>query len=149
MTWALIGLNVLVFLLEVSRPEAALQTFIQAWGVVPREYAAARDLAPLIAAPFWSTLFTSMFLHGGWMHLLTRVGITHVPALLVLGFWVFLQVINGVGSIARTDETAGVAYMAHLGGFVAGLALVKLFATGARQRYVNGGRLHRSSRFDE
>ena len=68
-TWALIGVNVLAFLLEVSRPDAGLQTFIQAWGVVPKEYAAARDLAPLIAAPFWSTLFTSMFLHGGWMHL--------------------------------------------------------------------------------
>jgi membrane associated rhomboid family serine protease len=68
-TWALIALNVAAFLLEVSRPERALQQFIQAWGVVPREYAAARDIAPLIAAPFWTTLFTSMFLHGGWLHL--------------------------------------------------------------------------------
>jgi hypothetical protein len=34
-TWALIALNVGSFLLEVSRPEAALQTFIEAWGVVP------------------------------------------------------------------------------------------------------------------
>src|SRR5688572_27259310 len=68
-TWALIGLNVIVFLLEISRPEAALQTFITAWGVVPREYAAARDLAPPIPTPFWFTLFSSMFLHGGWMHL--------------------------------------------------------------------------------
>jgi membrane associated rhomboid family serine protease len=201
-TWVLIGLNVAAFLLEVSRPEAALQTFIQSWGVVPREYAAARDLAPLIAAPFWTTLFTSMFLHGGWMHLggnmlylwifgdnieraagpvkflvfylvcglaasaahilfnlqspipavgasgaisgvlggylllfpknrvrvLTRGGVAYVPAVVVLGLWIVLQFINGIGSVARTDETAGVAYMAHIGGFVAGLALVKLIA---------------------
>jgi membrane associated rhomboid family serine protease len=201
-TWALIALNVAAFLLEVNRPEAALQTFIQSWGVVPREYAAARDLAPQIAAPFWTTLFTSMFLHGGWMHLggnmlylwifgdnieraagpvkflvfylvcglaasaahilfnlqspipavgasgaisgvlggylllfpknrvrvLTRGGVAHVPAVVVLGLWIVLQFINGIGSVARTDETAGVAYMAHIGGFVAGLALVKLIA---------------------
>src|SRR5918993_514493 len=68
-TWALFALNVAAFLLEVSRPEAALQTFIEAWGVVPREYAAARDIAPVIPAPFWTTLLTSMFLHGGWLHL--------------------------------------------------------------------------------
>ncbi|MBA2305593.1 MAG: hypothetical protein H0W08_23580 [Acidobacteria bacterium] len=68
MTRTLIGLNVLAFLLEINRPEAALQTFIESWGVVPREYAAARELAPLIAAPFRPTSFTSMFLHGGWMH---------------------------------------------------------------------------------
>ncbi len=55
-------------------------------------------------------------------------GIVHVPAMVVLGFWIVLQFINGVGSVARTDETAGVAYMAHIGGFVAGLVLVKLFA---------------------
>ena len=205
-TWALIALNVVAFLLEVNRPEAALQSFIQAWGVVPREYAAARDLAPQIPAPFWTTLFTSMFLHGGWMHLLgnmlylwifgdnieramgavkflifylacglaasaahimfnlqsqlpavgasgaisgvlggylvmfpqnrvrilTRAGIVRVPALVVLGFWIVLQFINGIGSVAATDETAGVAYMAHIGGFVAGIVLVKLFAS--RQR---------------
>jgi hypothetical protein len=66
----LIALNVLVFLLELSQPsEGALQAFIQAWGVVPREYVTARDLPPTIPLPFWTTLFTSMFLHGGWMHL--------------------------------------------------------------------------------
>jgi membrane associated rhomboid family serine protease len=204
-TWALIALNVLAFLLEINRPsEAALQTFIEQWGVVPNEYAAGRDLAPLIAAPFWSTLFTSMFLHGGWLHLggnmlylwifgdnieramgavkflifyvvcglaasaahilfnmqsgipavgasgaisgvlggyllmfpqnrvrvLTRGGIVHVPALVVLGFWIVLQVINGFGAMATTSESGGgIAFMAHIGGFVAGLVLVKLFAT--------------------
>jgi membrane associated rhomboid family serine protease len=48
----------------------------------------------------------------------------------VLGFWIFIQLINGMGSIANTSETGGVAYLAHIGGFVAGLLLVSLFAAG-------------------
>jgi len=69
-TVGLILLNVLVFLFELSQPsEGALQSFIQAWGVVPREYAAGHDIAPTIPLPYWSTLITSMFLHGGWLHL--------------------------------------------------------------------------------
>ncbi|MDO9384279.1 MAG: rhomboid family intramembrane serine protease [Hyphomicrobiaceae bacterium] len=49
-----------------------------------------------------------------------------LPALIVLGFWMVLQVFSGVGAIATTDETAstgGVAYMAHVGGFIAGMVL--------------------------
>src|SRR5688500_10591221 len=69
-TYGLIALNVVAFLVELAQPsEAALQSFIQAWGVVPREYSSAQDLPPGIPLPFWSTLLTSMFLHGGWMHL--------------------------------------------------------------------------------
>jgi len=205
--WTLVALNVAVFLLEVARPAGALQAFVTAWGVVPKEYSVGRDLAPLIPVPFWSTLLTSMFLHGGWMHLggnmlylwifgdnlehrmgharflvfyllcglaagaahiafnsgssvptvgasgaisgilggylllfprnrvrvLTRGGVMAVPAIYVLGFWIFIQFINSVGSMANTSETGsggGVAYLAHVGGFVAGLVLVKLFARG-------------------
>src|SRR5688500_19631050 len=69
-TLGLIALNVVAFLIELAQSsDAALQSFIQAWGVVPREYSAAQDLPPAIPLPFWSTLLTSMFLHGGWMHL--------------------------------------------------------------------------------
>lgn len=49
-----------------------------------------------------------------------------LPALVVLGFWMVLQVFSGVGAIAATDETSatgGVAYMAHVGGFIAGMIL--------------------------
>ena len=202
-TIALIVVNVLVFLLELGQgSEASLQSFITAWGVVPREYSVGQDLPPLIPLPFWATLITSMFLHGGWMHLggnmlylwifgdnleramgslkflvfyiicgiaagfahiafssgsavpsvgasgaisgvlggylllfphnrvrvLTRAGVTSVPAIVVLGFWIVIQLISQVGSIGNT-EGGGVAYMAHIGGFVAGLVLVKLFAT--------------------
>jgi membrane associated rhomboid family serine protease len=209
-TYGLIVLNVLAFLVELTQPsEAALQSFIQAWGVVPREYSLAQDIPPTIPLPFWSTLLTSMFLHGGWMHLggnmlylwifgdnlekvmggarflvfylvcglaasfahilfgsgstipavgasgaisgvlggylllfprntvrvLTRGGIAQVPAIFVLGFWIVIQMINGIGSMAATTETAGVAYMAHVGGFVAGLVLVKLIASQRQPAY--------------
>jgi membrane associated rhomboid family serine protease len=56
--------------------------------------------------------------------------IISLPALAVIGFWIVLQLFSGFGSIAQTDETAdtgGVAYMAHIGGFVAGLVLAFLF----------------------
>jgi membrane associated rhomboid family serine protease len=204
-TVALIALNVLAFLLELGQgSEGALQSFIQAWGVVPREYTTGHDIAPTIPLPFWTTLLTSMFLHGGWMHLggnmlylwifgdnlekvmgharflifylvcgiaaaiahivfsggstvptigasgaisgvlggylvlfprnrvrvLTRGGIMAVPAIVVLGFWIVIQLISGFGSIASTAETGGVAYLAHVGGFLAGLLLVKPMTMG-------------------
>jgi membrane associated rhomboid family serine protease len=45
-----------------------------------------------------------------------------VPAIVAIGLWAVLQFINGFGAIAVTEETAGgVAYMAHIGGFVAGV----------------------------
>jgi membrane associated rhomboid family serine protease len=209
-TWGLIALNVLAWMLELGQgSERALQSFVEAWGVVPREYTTGRDLPPGIPVPFWTTTLTSMFLHGGWMHLggnmlylwifgdnlekvmgplrfllfylicgvaaaaahilfnpasmiptvgasgaisgilggylllfprnrvrvLTRGGVAHVPAIVVLGFWILIQFINGMGSVVNTPETGGVAYLAHIGGFVAGLVLVKLFAAGARPAY--------------
>jgi membrane associated rhomboid family serine protease len=204
-TVALVALNVLAFLLELGQgSEGALQSFIQAWGVVPREYTTGHDIAPTIPLPFWTTLLTSMFLHGGWMHLggnmlylwifgdnlekvmgharflifylvcgiaaaithivfsggsavptvgasgaisgilggylilfpknrvrvLTRGGIMSVPALVVLGFWIVIQLISGFGSVATTAETGGVAYLAHVGGFFAGMLLVKPMTMG-------------------
>ena len=203
-TIGLIALNVLVFFLELGQgSEGALQSFITAWGVVPREYSVGHDIAPTIPLPYWSTLITSMFLHGGWMHLggnmlylwifgdnlervmgsvkffvfymvcgiaaglahilfaggsavpsvgasgaisgvlggylllfprnrvrvLTRGGVASVPAIIVLGMWIVIQFVSQLGSIADTSQGGGVAYMAHIGGFVAGLVLVKLFAT--------------------
>lgn len=54
-----------------------------------------------------------------------------VPALVVLGLWIVLQLFSGVGSIAYTDETTqdagGIAYMAHVGGFFAGFLMAFLF----------------------
>ena len=57
--------------------------------------------------------------------------VTQMPAFIVLGFWFVLQFFSGVGSIAQSSETGGVAYMAHIGGFVAGFALA-LFLRGIK-----------------
>jgi membrane associated rhomboid family serine protease len=205
-TITFIVLNVLAFLVEINRPEQAVQAFIFAWGVVPREFTLGVDLPPEIPYPFWATLLTSMFLHGGWGHLggnmlflwifgdniehrlghlrfvvfylacgltasfahiffnsgsvipavgasgaisgvlggyllmfprnrvyvLTWGGVMAVPAVFMLGLWILTQFINGVGSIAVTEATGGVAYMAHIGGFIAGLVLAPLFGMNRR-----------------
>jgi membrane associated rhomboid family serine protease len=61
----------------------------------------------------------------------TRGGIVAVPAFVMLGLWILIQFVSGVGAIAQTEQTGGgVAYMAHVGGFVAGLVLIKLMAAG-------------------
>ena len=46
-----------------------------------------------------------------------------VPALIVIGLWIVLQFFSGIGSISDTAQTGGVAYMAHIGGFMAGFVL--------------------------
>jgi membrane associated rhomboid family serine protease len=57
-----------------------------------------------------------------------------LPALLVLGFWFVLQLFSGLMSFGMT-QTGGVAWFAHIGGFVAGLVLVRLFTLGRRQNH--------------
>jgi membrane associated rhomboid family serine protease len=68
----------------------------------------------------------------GQVRVLMGRGIVNMPAFVVLGLWIVLQFVNGIGSIANTAETGGVAYMAHLGGFIAGIILTFLFR--GRQR---------------
>ncbi len=58
-----------------------------------------------------------------------------MPAIIVLGFWIVLQLVSGVGTIAYTNADAGgVAYMAHVGGFVAGFLMAFLFRGGGNPR---------------
>ena len=61
--------------------------------------------------------------------LMMRGGITQLPAMVVLGLWIVLQLVSQVGTPA--GEASGVAYMAHIGGFITGLVLV--FALGRRR----------------
>lgn len=191
-TTALVGLNVLVFLLELAQGDQ----FIADWAFIPARFSA----EPGVDA---ATIFSAMFMHGGWMHLIgnmlflwifgdnveDRIGhgkflifyllaglaatfaqfsfspdsnvpnvgasgaiagvlgaylvmfpqarvnvllgrqVVAMPAFAVLGLWIVFQLISGVGTIAYTDESAntgGIAYMAHIGGFVAGLAMALL-----------------------
>jgi len=185
-TYALIALNFLFFFAELNGGEA----FIQQWAFVPRRFLA----NPGADFP---TLFTSMFMHAGWLHLLgnmlylwifgdnvedrfghlkftifyllcgiaatfaqlafssgsnipnlgasgaiagvlgsyillfprSRVnvlmgrGVIPMPALAVIGIWIVLQFVSGIGSISESAESGGVAYMAHIGGFIAGFIL--------------------------
>ena len=189
-TYALIALNVLFFIIELSGGAA----FIEKWAFVPGRF---------LANPSgdFLTLFTSMFMHAGWVHLggnmlylwifgdnvedrfghikfiifyllcglaatfaqlafsigsevpnlgasgaiagvlgayillfpkgkvrvLQGQQVIQVPALIVIGIWIVLQFFSGIGSIANAAQTGGVAYMAHIGGVLAGFALTFLF----------------------
>jgi membrane associated rhomboid family serine protease len=63
----------------------------------------------------------------GKVRVLQSRQVIQVPALLAIGMWIVLQFFSGIGSIANTADTGGVAYMAHIGGFVAGFVLTFLF----------------------
>lgn len=60
------------------------------------------------------------------VRLLFFTSVIRVPAIISLGVWIALQLFSGIGSLAATSS-GGVAYAAHIGGFAAGLLLVKLF----------------------
>ncbi|MEM8530957.1 MAG: rhomboid family intramembrane serine protease [Chloroflexota bacterium] len=184
-TAVLVVINVLVFLYQASLGPA-IQGFINDWGVVP---------ADILAGVGFMTLLTSMFMHGGWAHLIgnmtflwifgdnieDRLGrwkylafylltglaasATHillnptstipsvgasgaisgilgayivlfgsnrvrvligrvvqtVPAWTMLGLWALQQGVATFAAIGQTEQTSGVAYGAHLGGFIAGV----------------------------
>ena len=195
-TYVLIALNVLVFFLELSNGEE----FIQRWAFIP-----SRFLADPVGD--FATLFTSMFMHAGWAHLLgnmlylwifgdnveDRLGhalffvfyivcglaatfaqmaislgstvanvgasgaiagvlgaylvmfpgrqvrvlmgraLVPMSALIVIGLWFLLQIFSQISVFsAGGQEGGGVAYMAHIGGFVAGLILAFLLGRGRR-----------------
>lgn len=63
----------------------------------------------------------------GRIRVLMGQRVMHTPALLVIGLWIVLQLFSGFGSLQSTGEQGGVAYMAHIGGFVSGLILTFLF----------------------
>ncbi len=63
----------------------------------------------------------------GRVRVLQGQQVIQVPALVVIGLWIVLQFFSGIGSIVSAADTGGVAYMAHIGGFIAGFALTFLF----------------------
>jgi membrane associated rhomboid family serine protease len=217
----LIVLNFLAFFAELAvglqGGENALASFVQRYALVPCEYTAHCPIVAGSPYPLWITMFTSMFMHGGWTHILGNMvylyvfgnhverSMGHVPyvafyllcglganaleiatavdsnvpglgasgaiagvlggylvlyptsrigTLIKLGFiyfpariyawafivfWFLLQLVNGVASIG-TDAAAGagVAYWAHVGGFLTGVVLVRLFAQPARVQQLQG-----------
>lgn len=77
---------------------------------------------------------------GGYIRLFPTKRITvlvlffflRVPAILVLGLWIFFQVINSLGTLGGL-ETGSIAYAAHIGGFIAGLLLIGWFVPGGKK----------------
>ena len=63
----------------------------------------------------------------GRVRVLQGQRVVQVSALIVIGLWIILQLFSGIGSISNAADTGGVAYMAHIGGFIAGFVLTFLF----------------------
>jgi membrane associated rhomboid family serine protease len=200
-TGSLIAINTVIFLYQNTLSYYRLDQFVRSWGIVP-------DDLHLV------TLFTSMFLHGGWMHLIGNMlflwvfgrnledlvggarflvfylvcgvvsGVVQVianpsfpqptigasgaiagvmgaylikfprsqidtlvllfvfftrlaiPAPFYLLLWFGMQFLNGFESIGERNYTGGgVAYFAHIGGFIAGILLIRLFPSRQRWRH--------------
>lgn len=60
--------------------------------------------------------------------------LTDVPAYVAIGIWFAFQLISGLGLLGGGSELGGVAYAAHIGGFIAGVVLIKFFDRGNRNR---------------
>jgi rhomboid family protein len=214
---AIIAINLVVFLYQLIDPN-----FTNGYAAVPAEITSGKDIVGefVIVAPdgtgvvideapgpmpIWLTLLSSMFMHGGWLHIggnmlflfifgdniekayghvkyvvfylicgviaslahvlsqpdsiipslgasgaisgvlaaylvlfptnrvkvILTLGIVFlrpimVPALVMIGVWALLQFVNGLGAIAVSEQTSGVAYWAHIGGFIAGLVITFL-----------------------
>ncbi len=192
---------VLVFFYQASLPSDSGDRFVLQYGAIPALVFGQDNLPEMdVTIPAYTTLITSMFLHGGWMHLIGNMlylwifgnniedvmghakyvafyltcgilaalshaltdpsslvpmvgasgaisgvlgayvllfprarvlvlmpglGATRVPAGVVLGMWFVMQLLSGGMSIGSTG--GGVAFFAHIGGFVAGMALIGLF----------------------
>ena len=206
-TYAIIAINVLVFIQQLALSPEELHHFFAHYGVVP-------------ARLQLSDLFTSMFLHGGFMHLIGNLwflwiygdnvedvlgrvkylafyltgGIAgsllqiaadpnttipnigasgaiaavmgayllkfpharvltliplfivfftrELPAYIILIYWFILQFFSGVGTLAEssTGATGGIAFFAHVGGFVMGMLLIKVLPS--REAYWRRPELH-------
>jgi len=202
-TWILIGVNIMIFLYQVSLGPRA-QGLVFQYGAIPAVVTGERHLpASLAVIPPFLSIFTSMFLHGGWLHLIGNmwylwifgnnieeamgrlrylsfyilcgfvasfshillnsrstiptigasgaiagvlgayamlyprarvltvvmlvffIRLLYIPAGFMLGFWFIFQLLSG--SIAGDQSSGGVAFWAHIGGFIAGVILVGLF----------------------
>jgi len=204
---AILAVNIVVFLYELSLGDRGLEGFFYSAGVIPTEFLTGRNIGPPPPEGIiYLTLLTSMFMHGGFLHIASNMlylwvfgdnvedqlghggfllfyllsGIiasaTHIfmnqgsqipsvgasgaiagvlgaylvmfpratirtlvflgpfilipriSALILIGFWFVSQAFAGLASLgAATEQTSGVAVWAHIGGFLAGIALLAVF----------------------
>jgi membrane associated rhomboid family serine protease len=69
-----------------------------------------------------------------FMPLFFFLGAPYIPAAALIGIWFLMQLFTGVASLGQAAGDSGVAWWAHVGGFLAGLLLVNLFRLGRRPR---------------
>jgi len=62
------------------------------------------------------------------------VRLVHIPAVIVLGLWIVVQLFNGLGAFHSVGGEGGVAWFAHIGGFMAGIALLFIMRPRSRVR---------------
>ncbi|MFL2770993.1 MAG: rhomboid family intramembrane serine protease [Rhodospirillaceae bacterium] len=199
-TWCLIALCVIIFLWQQGLDSQAARLAVLSYGIIPADLFGLAEIDPMIAPlPAWMTIVTSMFLHGGWMHLLGNMlylwifgdnveasmgrlrfilfylscgavaalaqsvatpsstipmigasgaiagvagaylmlyphanirvffifiiffTVMNVPAWIVLGLWFVGQVLSQAASVTGQG---GVAFLAHISGFIAGAILI-------------------------
>ncbi|MGB8192916.1 MAG: rhomboid family intramembrane serine protease [Chitinophagaceae bacterium] len=70
------------------------------------------------------------------VHVFFIITVVSVPALVALGLWIVFQIVNGMGALGSGSELGGVAYSAHIGGFIAGLLLIHFFKPKEETRVV-------------
>lgn len=211
MIWLLLITNSAVFLFELMMPEPVREQFFYYFGMVPARYSHPEWAVVMGFAvdDYWPFL-TSMFLHGGWFHIIGNMwtlwifgdnvedrmgpakfllfylvsgviaGLVHwfmnpdstvpavgasgaiagvlgayfflyphariiamvpiffwpfffeLPAITYLGFWILSQIFSGTLSLALPEDVGGIAWWAHVGGFIAGAALHRLFVNRRR-----------------
>jgi membrane associated rhomboid family serine protease len=127
----------LIFYLLTAVGASLAQVMIDTESRVPM-VGASGAVSGLLAA------YIVMFPHGKIRTLIIFgifITMTMIPAWIMIGYWIFLQVISGLGSLSTIgDQSGGVAFFAHIGGFVAGLVLVWFFRDKRRQDAQNAAR---------
>lgn len=97
----------LVHLYQVSLPPEARELFILRWAAVPMEIAETTDLAPTVPFPIAGTLLTSVFLHGGWLHLagnLLLLALFSPPLERAAGPWATLGIFLAGGTLGALAQ---------------------------------------------
>ncbi len=77
---------------------------------------------------------------GERVRVLMGYAVVQMSAIIVIGFWILLQVISSLSTFTASSQTGsgGVAYMAHIGGFIAGIVLTFIFGARTDRRYLSG-----------
>jgi membrane associated rhomboid family serine protease len=120
----------LVFYIFCGVVAALTQTFVQSGSTVP-SVGASGAIAGVLGAYL-------IFYPTAWVEVVFPIFFFpfffELPAVLYLGFWFLMQVFSGTQSLARRGDASGIAFWAHVGGFVAGMMLCQVFKRKGRPR---------------